>query len=166
MPASVASTATMGFSTTAMETSSSMKSAITTMEAVSSMKSPVATMETALAVEPTITSEASAIKPVSAAIAITTTIVIPAVITTTIAPAIEVTTVESMEPRASSDEDSVYEPIRTVVAVRRTSVWVIIIVAISAHGSRTNVSISWANSNAHDDSLCVRERCRTQSDTE
>jgi len=70
-------------------------------------------METALAVEPTIPSEASAIKPVSAAIAITTTTVIaPAVVTTVeaaavIAPAIEAATVVSMEPRASPDEDSV-----------------------------------------------------------
>jgi hypothetical protein len=71
-------------------------------------------METALAVEPTIPSEASAIKPVSAAIAITTTTVIaPAVVTTAveaaavIAPAIEAATVVSMEPRASPDEDSV-----------------------------------------------------------
>jgi hypothetical protein len=103
------------------------------------------------------------LKSGAATIAITTATVIAATIVTT---AIEATTVESMEPRASPDEDSVHEPIPAVVAVRRASVWVIAIVAIPTHRSGTNITVPGASPNAHDHSLCVCERCRTQTDAE
>src|SRR5260370_1071584 len=122
------------------------------------------------AVETTFLAEASVPKPAPAAITITTTTVIaPAVVAmpiaivapSVIAPAIEATTVVSMEPWASPNEDSVYEPIWAVIAVRRASIWVIIIVAVAADRCRTNIPVRWPNSNADKDSLCVGERCRT-----
>jgi hypothetical protein len=132
--------------------------------ATAAMEASVTT-EAATAVEATVTAKAFVHK--SAAVkAVTTTVKAPTIVTTTIeaaaviAPAIEARAVESMEPWASPDEDSVYEPIRAVVTVRRASVWGIIIVAIGANRSRANISVPWANSNAHDYSLCLRERCR------
>jgi hypothetical protein len=156
MPASVAATAAMEATATAMEaTATSVETTATAMEAATAVET------TATAVEATVTAESFVVKS-AATITITTTVIAPAIVTT----AIETPAVESMEPRASPDEDSVEEPIRAVVTVWRASVWVIIIVAIGADRCRANVSVCWANSNAHDHSLCVRERCRTQSDAE
>jgi hypothetical protein len=156
MPASVAATAAMEATATSVETTA------TAMEAATSVETTATAMEaTVTAVEATVTAEPFVVKS-AATITITTTVIAPAIVTT----AIETPAVESMEPRASPDEDSVEEPIRAVVTVRRASVWVIIIVAIGADRCRANVSVCWANSNAHDHSLCVRERCRTQSDAE
>lgn len=121
------------------------------------MESATTAMEATPAVEPTITSEASAIKPASVAIAITTTTVItPAVETTTIeAAAIETTAVISMEPRASPNEESVCEPIRSVIAVWRTSVGIIVIVTIGANRSRADVCRAHSNADYH--SLSIGE---------
>jgi hypothetical protein len=46
----------------------------------------------------------------------------------------------AVEPRACADEDSAVEPVRTVVAVRRTRVRVIRVVAVSARRSCADVS--------------------------
>jgi hypothetical protein len=158
VPASVASTTAMESATASVKPAASMKFATAAMEAS-------VTTEAATAVEATVTSEAFVYKS-AAAKAVTTTVKAPTVVTTAIeaaaviAPAIETRTVEPVEPRASPDEHAVYEPIRAVVTVRRASVWGIIIVAIGANRSRANISVPWANSNAHDHSLCVCERCR------
>lgn len=53
----------------------------------------------------------------------------------------------AVEPRACSDEQAAGEVARTVVAVRRTGVGVIPIVAVSADGSWTD--IPWANADTH-----------------
>jgi hypothetical protein len=69
--------------------------------------------------------------------------------------------IKTVKPRASTDEDTAGEPTGTVVAVRRARVRVISIVAVGAHRGWTNVS--WADSNADHNSLCVCERCRNQA---
>lgn len=58
-------------------------------------------------------------------------------------------------PRAGADEHATDEPVWTVVAVRRTSIRVIIIVAIGAYRHRPNVSRAYTHANDH--SLCMRE---------
>lgn len=62
---------------------------------------------------------------------------------------------EAAEPRAGANKDATNEPIRSVVAIRRASVRVIPVVAISA-GRRIPV---WANPNANHD-LRLGRRCR------
>jgi hypothetical protein len=57
------------------------------------------------------------------------------------------TSIETMEPRASPDEESVYEPIGAVVAVRRARIRVIAVVPVGA--SRTWTQIDRTNSNAY-----------------
>ncbi len=160
MPASVASTT--------MATAASVEATATVKPATASMKSTA--MEAVSAVETTVTAETLVRKSAPAAITITTTTVItPAVVAmpitivapSVVAPAIEATTVVPMEPWASPNEDSVYEPIWAVIAVRRASIWVIIIVAVAADRCRTNIPVRWPNSNADKDSLCVGEGCRT-----
>ena len=161
MPAPVASTTAMETAATTVEATASMESSTATVKPAAVMKS-IAAMEASTTVESTVTAESFVVKPATAIAITTTTVVAPAVVTT----AIETATVVSMEPRASPDEDSVEEPIRAIVTVRRAGIWVIIIIAVGANRCRANVSVPWANSNAHDHSLCVRERCRTQSDAE
>src|SRR6266702_3483249 len=160
MPASVASTA--------MATAASVEATATVKPATASMKSTA--MEAVSAVKTTVTAETLVRKSAPAAITITTaTVIAPAVVAmpiaivapSVVAPAIEATTVVSMEPWASPNEDSVYEPIWAVIAVRRASIWVIIIVAVAADRCRTNIPVRWPNSNADKDSLCVGEGCRT-----
>ena len=158
MPATVAATAAMESTATAVKTTASMESSTATVKPAAVMKS-IAAMEAATAVEATVTSESFVVKSAAAKAITTATVEAPAIETT----AVETAAVESMEPRASPDEDSVEEPIRAVVAVRRASVWVIIIVSIRANRGRANISVPWANSNADKNSLCVRERRRTQS---
>jgi hypothetical protein len=63
----------------------------------------------------------------------------------------------SVIPRASADKDSAIEPVRAVVAVGRTGIRVIIIVAVSAYRSWTPIAVTWADSNADNYSLRVRE---------
>jgi hypothetical protein len=58
-------------------------------------------------------------------------------------------------PRAGADEHAIKEPIWAVVAVRRTSIGIIIVVAISAN--RRWAIIAGAHANAYHHSLCVRE---------
>jgi hypothetical protein len=72
----------------------------------------------------------------------------------------------AVEPGTRADEDATGEVARTVVTVRRASVWVLSIVAVGAYGSRTDIGRT-TNPYAHSDAshsntdrypLCVRER--------
>ena len=53
--------------------------------------------------------------------------------------------VETTEPWASPDEEAIHKVLRTVEPVRRASIWVIAVVAVGAHRSRTVV----ARANCH-----------------
>jgi hypothetical protein len=63
-----------------------------------------------------------------------------------------------VEPRARADEHTSSEPVRAVVAVRRASVGVVAIVAVSANWRRAHVSVPWTETNPDNHSLCVRVR--------
>jgi hypothetical protein len=69
---------------------------------------------------------------------------------------VSATSVKAMEPGTGTDEDAANEVVRAVVSVRRTSVRVITIVAVSAGRAGTNV----ARANADIDALCVRGNCQ------
>jgi hypothetical protein len=64
-----------------------------------------------------------------------------------------VAAVETVEPRTHADKNAAIEVFGAVIAVRRASVWVISVVAVTAVGRRTDVSwrrnISRTNSNAY-----------------
>ena|SRR5438105_4748343 len=157
MPASVTSAT--------MATTASMEAATAVKPAIAPMKSTSTVMEAASAVESTVTAEAFVLKPTTAA---KTTVyedvfvkAWAAIKTTTV---VTVPSVVAVEPRSSSDENASDEVVRAVIAVGNASVRVVAIVAISADRSRTY--ICRANTNADNHSLCVGERCRTQTYTE
>jgi hypothetical protein len=57
--------------------------------------------------------------------------------------------VETVEPRTHADKNAAIEVFGTVITVRRASVWVISVVAVSAVGRRTDVSRSIARTNSN-----------------
>jgi hypothetical protein len=79
------------------------------------------------------------------------------------AASVEVATAETasekaaMEPRAGADKDAADKVVWTVVAIRRTRIWVIPIVTVGAN--RSGSYISGTNSNASGD-LSVGVTCR------
>jgi hypothetical protein len=67
-------------------------------------------------------------------------------------------------PRPRSDKHAIDEPFRAVVAIRRASVRIIIIVAVGTY--RRWANISWAHSYAHNYSLRARKRSAKQANAE
>jgi hypothetical protein len=136
-----------------------------------------AAVEAASAVETAPSSEITASVEVAAAIAAIESTSIPAatvvaisttVVTATIvaAPvAVSMIAVVAVIPRAGADEDADDEPIRSVVAVGRASVWVVVVVAVGADGRRAIV-IRGADSDAHNNALGVRGRCGEEANSE
>jgi hypothetical protein len=125
--------ATVPASTT-VETATTMKSAATTsVEATSTVESASAASEPAAnrsASEPAPSSETAATETTSAEAA---------------ASVESATAVKAVEPRTGADKDPAIEPVRAVVAVGRTSVWVIPVVAVGA--GCTGAYIDRANAN-------------------
>ena len=72
----------------------------------------------------------------------------PAIETTTAAEAaaIKTATVETAEPRARANKEAVYKVLWTIKPVRRAIIWVIAIITVSAHRSRTVVARANPNS--------------------
>jgi hypothetical protein len=62
-----------------------------------------------------------------------------------------------MKPWAGADEHAIKKPIWAIVAVRRTSIGVIIVVAVSANRWRAIVIARAADANAYHHSLRMRE---------
>jgi hypothetical protein len=89
----------------------------------------------------------------------TTVEAIPAAIESGTIKAITAVSVVAVEPRTRADENSVDEPLRAVVAIWRTCVWIVSIVAVRAYRSWAD-DVCWAaNTNADYNSLCVRVGC-------
>jgi hypothetical protein len=63
--------------------------------------------------------------------------------------AVEPWAVESMEPRAGADEDSVNEVVGAPISVRRTSIRIIRVVAISAYWRGTHISRTHSDSDSN-----------------
>lgn len=69
-----------------------------------------------------------------------------------------------VKPRPRADKDPANKPAWPIVAIWRTGVRVVSIVAVGANRSRTHVS-RHADTHADRDSLRLRERCATQANT-
>ncbi len=148
------------------------------MPALPSLVAPAAvpaTMEAATAVETASTVESAATKTAIKATAKAT----PAVKTTikeTIpvpkaAPkAEEGSLAKPMKPRTCADEDAAHKRIRSVVAIGRAGVWVVVVVAVGADRRWAVVIrgavIGGADSDAHNHALGVRVRRREETKSE
>jgi hypothetical protein len=149
MGAAAETTAAVETTGAASETAATVETAGATAEAGTTAETTAASAE-ATAIEATATAETASAtsesRPVKAA--------------PTEAATVESTTsIETMEPRASPDEESVYKPIGAVVAVRCAIVGVIAVVAVGA--SRTWTQIDRVNSNANRN-LRMGRNCRRE----
>jgi hypothetical protein len=138
------------------------------VEAAPAVIAAAATSGVAASVEVTTATVTVAAVEVSAAVAVivsaTTVIAVAAaaiVPTATVGVAASV----AVEPRSSPDEDTAYEPVRTVIAVGCASVRIIVIVAVFADW-RAAVIDRGANSDAEGYALGVRVRRREETNTE
>lgn len=158
MPSVAASTMSAAVTPAAVESATSTVESASTVKAVAPTEpsvsvEPASTMEFAFtmksAVPMELTTAPAIMIPVAAEAA---PVVAPSVVT---APIVTVTVV-AVIPGAGANEYPADEPIWAVVTVGRTSIGVIIIVAVSAYRRRAIVSRADANSDHHP--LCMRER--------
>ena len=137
LPVSAAVTSTtVESTTTAAHCASFVEAAATAVERITATRY-VPTTETRVAVE-----SAISMVPTAAMVPVITAVVTAAIIPVTI---------EAMEPRAGTDENSVHEVIRAPVAIGRTRVRSIRVVAISAHRRRADGNSYGTNSDSHSD---------------
>jgi hypothetical protein len=143
-PAAVGSTTSAAMEATA----AAAVEAFTTMEATAAMSESTTTGVTV----------AAARVPVAAPVVAAVVIATPTSVI-----AISTAAVVAVVPRAGADKDAADKVVRTVVAVRRTRIWVIAVVAVSAN--RSGSYISGTNSNANGD-LSVGVTCRKHQNAE
>ena len=143
--AAVAATSTVEpAAATAMEPAAftAVKSA-TAVETSGAAAEPATTVEAMIAAPEAAVIEATSAEAASPAIEITPTAEAAPVKTASIKAA----TVETVEPRACADKEAVYKVLWTVETVRRAIIWVIAIIAVGAHRSRTVVARANSNHN-------------------
>jgi len=151
MPAAVRSATAMEAAATTVELSAAAEVATTTVA--------VAAVEVAAAIAAIESASISA----AAVVAISTT-----VITATIeaAPvAVPMIAVVAVIPGTGADEDAAYKPVRAVVAVGGAGVWVVVVVAVGADGSRPVIH-GTSYTDAKGDALGVRGRRREERNSE
>src|SRR6266849_2221509 len=106
---------------------------------------PAATMETPATVQ-----AAAAMEATTATVAVTAAVVASSV---------------AVEPGAGADEGAAYEPVRSVEAIGRTGVWIIVVVAVGADGSRPVIHGS-SYTDAEGDALGLRAGSREETNGE
>lgn len=131
-----------------------MTCSATTMEAAATAAHRAATVEAVAAVE-VITTANSTTEPfvtmesvINVPVMIPTTAMIP-ITTAIVTAAVERTPVESMEPRAGTDEYSVHEVIRAPISVGRASVRSVRVVTVGANRRCTDRHSYRTNSDPH-----------------
>src|SRR6266851_10330128 len=146
------------------------------MPAAATMETP-ATVEAAAAMEvtaATITVAAVEVAAVIAAIESTSisAAAVVAISTTVITATIEAAPVAvpmiavvAVIPGTGADEDAAYKPVRAVVAVGGAGVWVVVVVAVGADGSRPVIH-GTSYTDAKGDALGVRGRRREERNSE
>jgi hypothetical protein len=151
--------ATMAAAMKPATVAATVKSAVTT-ESVTAAVEPSSTMEAAVAPK-ALMSESAAPKIVA--------IEITAEARASFKPAVskeprteERPSVKPMEPGARADEHAANEPIRSVIAIRRASVGVIIIVAVGTYGRWANIG----RAHTHNHSLRARKRSAKKANAE
>jgi hypothetical protein len=147
---------------TAMEAATAVEVTGTSVEPFAAMEATITAPE-ATTVETTML-EAFASPETPVAIKIPSVEATPVVRASIITTTVEAASVVAVEPRPGAYEDAAHKVVRAVVAVRRTSVWVVPVVAVGAHRSWTVVSR--ADSNADNDALRVgRSRQRKHANS-
>src|SRR6266700_2791825 len=143
---------------TAVETSAAVKATGVASEPTATMKATITASEAA-AVEASAPAEiASAVTPARSPIEATSVIAASIETAAIVAAAIEARApVKAVEPWSSTDKHAVDKVVRAVVAIRRTTIRVIPVIAVGARRSRPVVR--WADSNADKNSLCMGRNC-------
>ena|SRR5260370_968092 len=147
-----------------VEAAAAMEATATTVELSASMEVTTATI-TVAAVEVSAAIAAIESASVSAAtvVAVSAAAIIP---TATVAVSAAVVAMSvAVEPGAGADEGAAYEPVRSVEAVGRASVWVVVVVAVGADGSRPVIH-GTSYTDAKGDALGLRVRSREETNTE
>src|SRR6266849_16617 len=147
-----------------VEAAAAMEATATTVELSASMEVTTATVAVA-AVE--VAAAIAAIKSASVAAAAVVAIAAAAIIpTATVAvSAAVVASSVAVEPGAGADEGAAYEPVRSVEAIGRTGVWIIVVVAVGADGSRPVIHGS-SYTDAEGDALGLRAGSREETNGE
>jgi hypothetical protein len=165
MPAAVKPATTVTFAT-AVETAATMGlsaavEAVTAVELTASVEVTTATITVAaVKVSAAIAAiESTPVIPAAAVVAISA-----AVVTATIVAVASVSVITAI-PGTGADEDAAREPVRSVIAVGRASVWVVVVVAVGAHGSRPVIH-GTSYTDAKGDALGVRARRREETNSE
>ena len=147
-------------SAASVETSTAMEPATTTVKTSTAMKATITASETA-AVEASAPAEiASAVTPARSPIEATPVIAASIETAAIVTAAVETSPVIAVIPGAGTDKHAVDKVVRAVVAIRRTTIRVIPIVAVSA--DRSGTVVRWTNSNADKHSLRVRRNCHRE----
>jgi hypothetical protein len=118
-------------------------------------------MEPAVTVEPPVTVELATAPAIMIPVAAEPA---PVPASAVVTPPIVTAAVVAVIPGTGADKHAPNEPIRAVVAVRRTSIGVITIIAISTY--RRWAIVSRAATNAYHHSLCMRERRAKEANPE
>ena len=133
------------------------------MESCSAMEA-AATMEAITAVEPSATMKAlsveAAVKPATAktaAVVAAAPIVAATIVTSTVeAAAVVRTAIVAVKPGAGTDKDAIHEPVWAVVAVRRASIRIVVVITVGADGSRPIIWASYSDADEHALGIGVR----------
>ncbi len=142
-----------------VEAAAAMEATATTVELSASMEVTTATITVAaVEVSAAIAAIESASETASAVVAISTTVIAAPV-------AVPMIAVVAAIPGTGADEDAAAEPIRSVESVGRAGVWVVVVVAVGAHGSRPVIH-GTSYTDAKGDALGVRARRREETNSE
>jgi len=152
-----------------METASSMEAAAAVKTAISAeAATPVATAIAAIKTAPIPVAVVAAPAVIPAATIVTVPVSVVAVPVSPVAmPVVFIArmSVIAVVPRTCADEDATREPLRSVKAIGRAGVRIIVIVAIGAYGGRPVVR-GRPNSHADNDALRVCIRSRKEANAE
>ncbi len=135
-----------------------MKAASTVESAAASEVTAAMEAATTVEVAAAIAAIESASETASAVVAISTTVIAAPV-------AVPMIAVVAAIPGTGADEDAAAEPIRSVESVGRAGVWVVVVVAVGAHGSRPVIH-GTSYTDAKGDALGVRARRREETNSE
>jgi len=142
-------------SAAAVAPSTAMETASAAVETTTAVEAMISAPEAAVVKAPASTKAAS----VKAASAETASLEAASTETASVEVAIAETASEkaAVEPRSGADKDATRKVVWTVVAVRRTRIWVIPVVAVGANRSGPYITGTNSNANGH---LSVGVTCR------
>jgi hypothetical protein len=147
-------TTTVKAAATAMEATAAAVKATSTAESAAMETTTVKVATAEAVIKATATVEASTKATTTVEASIKETITVP-----------EAKATPETKPGTCADENAALKPVRAVIAVGRTGVWVIVVIAIAADRRRSVID-GPSKSNAEGDALGVRIRSREKTNTE